>query len=112
MRAVRFHEYGPPSVLAIEEVARPKLKKGEVLVRVRAAGVNAVDWKFRAGHLKDFLPLELRHTPGLDVARTVAEVGAGVSGFSPGEDVFGRGTVHDVDVGMPEPGHIVLQVSN
>jgi NADPH:quinone reductase-like Zn-dependent oxidoreductase len=91
MRAVRFHEYGPPSVLVVETVPRPEPKEGEVLVRVRAAGVNAIDWKFRAGYLKDFMPLELPHIPGLDLAGTVEEAGAGVSDFSRGDDVFGRG---------------------
>ena len=91
MRAVRFHDYGPPSVLVVEDVERPEPKEGEALVRVRAAGVNAIDWKYRAGYLKDFMPLELPHTPGLDVAGTVEGVGVGVSDFSPGDDVFGRG---------------------
>jgi NADPH:quinone reductase-like Zn-dependent oxidoreductase len=91
MRAVRFHDYGAPSVLMVEDVARPEPKEGEVLLRVRAAGVNAIDWKFRAGYLKDFMPLELPHILGYDVAGTVEEVGAGVSDFAPGDDVFGRG---------------------
>jgi NADPH:quinone reductase-like Zn-dependent oxidoreductase len=91
MRAVRFHGYGDPSVLVSEDVARPEPKEGEVLLRVEAAGVNAIDWKFRAGHLKDFMPVELPHTPGYDLAGTVAEVGAGGAGFARGDDVFGRG---------------------
>ena len=90
MRAVRFHEYGPPSVLTLEEVDRPTPNDGEVLIRVRAAGVNAIDWKFRAGYLKEWVPLELPHTLGLDVAGTVEEVGPGVSEFAVGDDVFGR----------------------
>ena len=90
MRAVRFHEYGPPSVLTLEEVDRPTPNDGEVLIRVRAAGVNAIDWKFRAGYLKEWVPLELPHTLGLDVAGTVEEVGPRVSEFAVGDDVFGR----------------------
>src|SRR5207253_4684392 len=92
MRAVRFHEYGPPSVLTLEEVDRPTPNDGEVLLSVRAAGVNAIDWKFRAGQLKEWVPLELPHTPGLDVAGTVEQVATGVSDFTPGDDVFGRGS--------------------
>jgi NADPH:quinone reductase-like Zn-dependent oxidoreductase len=92
MRAVRFHDYGPPSVLVVDEVERPEPKEGEVLVRVRAAGVNPIDWKFRAGYLKQFAPLDLPHTPGLDVAGTVEAVGPGVDGFTLGDEVFGRGT--------------------
>ena len=92
MRAVRYHVYGPASVLALEDVARPQPKDGEVLLSVRAAGVNAIDWKFRAGQLKEWVPLELPHTPGLDVAGTVEQVATGVSDFTPGDDVFGRGS--------------------
>lgn len=91
MRAVRFHDYGAPSVLVVDDVERPDPQEDEVLVRVRAAGVNPIDWKYRAGYLKDFMPLALPHTLGFDVAGTVDRVGAGVSDFSPGDDVFGRG---------------------
>ena len=92
MRAVRFHEYGPSSTLVLDEVPRPEPAEGEVLVRVRVAGVNAIDWKFRAGYLQAFMPLELPHTPGLDVAGVVEQVGPGVAGFSVGDEVFGRGS--------------------
>ncbi len=92
MRAARFQTYGPPAALVVEDVPRPEPRPGEALVRVRAAGVNAFDWKLRAGYLKDFMPLELPHIPGLDVAGTVEQIGAGVSDFAPGDAVFGRGT--------------------
>src|ERR1019366_1052048 len=58
MRAVRFHEYGDPSVLRLDEVSRPQRGEGEVLVQVRAGGVNPIDWKFRSGQLRAFMPLE------------------------------------------------------
>jgi NADPH:quinone reductase-like Zn-dependent oxidoreductase len=92
MRAVRFHEYGPPSVLVVDEIDRPEPRAGEVLIRVHAAGVNPIDWKFRAGYLKDFMPLVLPHTPGLDVSGTVESLGEGVSDFAIGDRVFGRGS--------------------
>jgi NADPH:quinone reductase-like Zn-dependent oxidoreductase len=92
MQAVRFHEYGPPDVLRVETVPRPEPGEGEVLVRVQAAGVNPIDWKYRAGYLQGFAPLELPHIPGFDLSGTVAEVGAGVSDFSTGDEVFGRGS--------------------
>jgi NADPH:quinone reductase-like Zn-dependent oxidoreductase len=91
MRAVRFHEYGDPSVLRVEEVSRPQPGQGEVLVQVRAAGVNPIDWKFRAGHLQAFMPIQLPHIGGLDLAGTVSAVGPGAAGFSVGDEVFGRG---------------------
>jgi NADPH:quinone reductase-like Zn-dependent oxidoreductase len=91
MRAVRFHEYGDPSVLRLDEVSRPQRGEGEVLVQVRAAGVNPIDWKFRSGQLRAFMPLELPHILGLDLAGTVSEVGPDAAGFAVGDEVFGRG---------------------
>ena len=52
MRAWRFHEYGGPDVMRLEEVPIPQPGKGEVLVRVAAASVNPVDWKIREGMLR------------------------------------------------------------
>jgi NADPH:quinone reductase-like Zn-dependent oxidoreductase len=97
MRAVRFHEYGPPSVLIVDEVDRPEPQAGELLIRVRAAGVNPIDWKFRAGYLKQFMPLVLPYTPGLDVAGTVEVLGDGVTAFAVGDRVFGRGAATYAD---------------
>jgi NADPH:quinone reductase-like Zn-dependent oxidoreductase len=92
MAAIRFHEYGPPDVLRLESVERPQPEPSEVLVRVRAAGVNPIDWKIRAGYLQQFMPLDLPHIPGIDVAGTVEAVGAEVEGFAAGDEVFGRGS--------------------
>jgi len=92
MRAVRFHEYGPPSVLVVDTVDRPEPKAGEVLIRVQFAGVNPIDWKLRAGLVQRYMPIPLPATPGLDVAGTVEAVGEGVTGFAAGDSVFGRGT--------------------
>jgi NADPH:quinone reductase-like Zn-dependent oxidoreductase len=92
MRAVRFHEYGPPENLVIEEVPRPEPQAGEVLVRVHAAGVNPIDWKIRRGYLKDFMPVPLPFTPGVDLAGAVAAVGPDVTTVQPGQAVFGRGS--------------------
>src|SRR6266568_5107035 len=92
MSAVRFHEYGPASVLRLESVPAPEPGAGEVLVRVRAAAVNPIDWKFRAGYLQEFMPLELPHVLGIDVAGTVETAGAQVTTFAVGDEVFGRGS--------------------
>jgi NADPH:quinone reductase-like Zn-dependent oxidoreductase len=90
VQAERFHDYGPPSVLVVDRVPTPEPRAGEVLLRVRAAGVNPMDWKFRAGFARNFMPITLPYTPGIDVAGTVERVGPGVTEFTPGEDVFGR----------------------
>lgn len=92
MHAIRFHEYGPPDVLRYEEAPQPQPGPGEVLVRVAAAGVNPIDWKVRAGYLQAYMPVELPHILGYDLAGTVAAVGSGVAGVTPGDEVFGRGS--------------------
>ena len=53
MKAVRIHAYGGPEVLVYEDAPRPQAGKGEVLVRVHAAGINPVDWKVRQGLAKE-----------------------------------------------------------
>jgi NADPH:quinone reductase-like Zn-dependent oxidoreductase len=92
MKAVRFHDYGPPAVLTVEEVEAPEPEEGELLARVRAAGVNPVDWKLRQGMLKQYMPVPLPHILGLEFAGVVEQVGAGVDGYRRGDEVFGRGT--------------------
>jgi NADPH:quinone reductase-like Zn-dependent oxidoreductase len=84
MRAVRFHETGGPEVLKVEETDRPEAGGGEVLIRVRAASVNPVDWKFRRG----FMDVQLPAIPGRDAAGTVEQ--SNDSRFSPGDRVFGN----------------------
>lgn len=80
MRALRFHTFGPPSVLAIEEVPQPEPGPGEVLVRVKAAGLNPADLKNIGGH---FHGTTLPRIPGRDCAGVVV---AGVR--DPGEEVW------------------------
>jgi NADPH:quinone reductase-like Zn-dependent oxidoreductase len=89
MRAVVLHEYGPPEVLAVEEVAKPEPIPTEVQVRVHAAGVNPVDFKTRAGKGVAGLLGEPPVCLGWDVAGVVSEVPSGVTRFKVGEEVFG-----------------------
>ncbi len=89
MKAVRFHEYGDFDVLGIEEVPDPQPGPGEVLLRVRAAGVNPIDWKILHGWVSGGQPLKEPRGLGVDVAGVVEEVGAGVSGLAPGDEVLG-----------------------
>jgi NADPH:quinone reductase-like Zn-dependent oxidoreductase len=84
MRAVTFHETGGPEVLRVEEVDRPTPGDGEVLVRVRAASVNPVDWKVRSGGYGDVASPSI---PGRDAAGTVEE--SNDERFAPGDEVFG-----------------------
>jgi NADPH2:quinone reductase len=97
MKAVRIHAYGGPEVLVLEDAPRPEPGPGEVLIRVRAAGINPLDSRTRAGggvarYWKDKeFPLIL----GWDVSGTVAACGAGVSRFAVGDDLFGLIRVAD-----------------
>ncbi|QKG22040.1 NADP-dependent oxidoreductase [Actinomadura verrucosospora] len=93
MRAVIQREWGGPDVLEVAEVPRPDAGPGEVLVRVVAAGVNPADWKIRSGAVRRFG--EPPFTLGLDVAGVVEAVGDGVSGFRPGDAVFGNAAPPD-----------------
>jgi D-arabinose 1-dehydrogenase-like Zn-dependent alcohol dehydrogenase len=67
MKAVRIYNYGGPEVLRFEDAPRPTPGSGELLIRVHAAAVNPVDWKVRAGYLKDRIPYPLPFIPGWDV---------------------------------------------
>ncbi|MDX2114272.1 MAG: NADP-dependent oxidoreductase [Planctomycetota bacterium] len=87
MSAVRMHEFGPPSVMRVEEVPTPRPAAGEILVRVRAAGVNPVDWKVRSGQIRQFAST-LPYTPGYDICGVVESVGEGVTAFAPGDEVM------------------------
>jgi len=89
MRAVVLHQYGPPEVLAIEELPRPEPIPTEVQVRVHAAGVNPVDFKTRAGKGVAAVLGEPPVCLGWDVSGVVTEVPDGVTRFEVGDEVFG-----------------------
>ena len=89
MKAVRFHEYGDPSVLRYEDVEQPAPGAGQVLIQVAATSFNGVDGNIRAGFMQGPIPVALPHTPGIDVSGTVAALGEGVSGFEVGDAVVG-----------------------
>ena len=89
MQAVRFHSYGGPEVLVLEEAPRPRVGAGEALVRVHAAGVNPLDWKVRDGHAKAWLKHQLPLIPGWDVSGVVEEVATDVTAFKTGDAVYG-----------------------
>lgn len=88
MKAVRIHDYGDASKLVFEDAPKPSPAKGELLVKVKAAGVNPVDWKIRSGMFRGGLDFTMPATLGFDVAGEVAEVGEGVKKFRKGDNVF------------------------
>lgn len=91
MKAIRIHEFGGPEVLRLKDVPEPKPAAGQVLVRVRAAGVNPVDTYIRSG--VHAVKPELPYTPGLDAAGEVEAVGEGVTRFQTGQRVYTAGSL-------------------
>lgn len=89
MRAVQYHRFGPPEVLRIDEVSTPEPTKGEVLVEVRAASVDAGELAFRAGKLRGITRARFPRGVGGDFAGRVAAIGEGVHGWSVGDHVWG-----------------------
>jgi NADPH:quinone reductase-like Zn-dependent oxidoreductase len=87
MKAIQIKEYGDESVLNLTEVERPVPNADEVLIRVRAAAVNPVDWKIRDG-MGEIFGLKPPFILGGEVAGTIEAVGADVQNFKPGDDVY------------------------
>jgi NADPH2:quinone reductase len=90
MRAIRVHQYGGPEVLRLEETPALNPGSGQVVVAVKAAGVNPVDVYVRAG---TFYKASLPYTPGADAAGVVEAVGPGVKRFSKGQRVYTAGAL-------------------
>jgi NADPH2:quinone reductase len=107
MKAIRVHQFGGPEVLKLEEV--PDLRPGprEVLVRIKAVGVNPVDTYRCSGSNPD---LTLPYTPGSDAAGVVEVVGEGVRRFKPGDRVYTSGTLTGAyaDAALCEGGQVHL----
>ncbi|MFT6924873.1 MAG: NADPH:quinone reductase-like Zn-dependent oxidoreductase [Psychromonas sp.] len=90
MRAVRIHQYGGTDTLQLEQIDTPKINADDILIKVKAAAINPVDWKIREGYLQEFIPYLLPVTLGWDVAGIVTAVGAQVTEFKVGDEVFSR----------------------
>ncbi|MEU1545682.1 NADP-dependent oxidoreductase [Nocardia sp. NPDC005745] len=88
-KAVRYDEFGGIDVLRVDEVDRPVPEDGQVLVRVRAAGINPGEAAIRAGAMADIFPSTFPSGQGSDLAGVVAEIGAGADRFSVGAEVIG-----------------------
>lgn len=97
MRAMRVHQFGDPSVLKLEEVPDPVAGAGQVLVDVKAIGVNPYDTYIRAGQYAK--SPQLPYIPGADAGGVVEAKGSGVQGFKPGDRVYIGGTVAGATIG-------------
>ncbi|WP_344072236.1 NADP-dependent oxidoreductase [Streptomyces crystallinus] len=89
MKAIVLEKYGSADDLRLTDVPDPKVAPGEVLIRVKAAGVNPVDWKVAAGYLDPIMEVGFPLIPGWDVAGVVEAVGLDVPEYQVGDEVFG-----------------------
>src|ERR1700690_2249783 len=91
MKAIRVNEFGGPEVLKLEDIEETKPAPGQILVKIKAAGVNPVETYIRSGGYarKPNLP----YTPGGDGAGVVEAVGEGVSQFKPGNRIYLSGSL-------------------
>lgn len=90
MRAVIINEYGDKNVLVEKELPKPEIKPNQVLVEVYATSVNPIDWKLRAGYLKQMLDWSFPIILGWDVAGKIVEVGNEVENYQVGDEIFAR----------------------
>ncbi|GAA0477800.1 NADP-dependent oxidoreductase [Streptomyces olivaceiscleroticus] len=89
MKAITTDSYGDPDVLALTDQPDPKVAPDSVLIRVKAAGVNPVDWKILAGYLDPIMHVHFPLIPGWDVAGVVEAVGMDATEYRVGDEVMG-----------------------
>ena len=108
MKAVRYHDYGGPEALQIDDVERPAPGPGEVLVEVAFSSVNPIDWKMASGEYKMVMPVKRPAIPGYDLSGVIVEVGEGCERLKVGDRV----AAHLVEkIGVPGATHAELTVA-
>lgn len=91
MKAIQIVKYGEiKDSLSINEIEKPSVKPNDILVEVKAASLNPIDYKMAEGHLKEMLPLKLPSTIGFDVSGVVVDKGADVNNFEIGDEIYSR----------------------
>jgi NADPH:quinone reductase-like Zn-dependent oxidoreductase len=110
-KAVRFDEYGGVDVLHVADVPRPVAGPGEVLVQVKAAGINPGEAKIREGLLAALFPATFPSGQGSDLAGIVAGTGAGVTGWAAGDEVIGwtDNRASQAEYVVAEAGHLTAR---
>jgi NADPH:quinone reductase-like Zn-dependent oxidoreductase len=106
-KAVRFDEYGGIDVLKVVDVPQPVPGPGQVLVRVKAAGINPGEAKIREGLLHSRWPATFPSGEGSDLAGIVDETGPGVAGFAAGDEVIGY-----TDNRASQAGYVLVEAGN
>ena len=99
MRAIGIREFGGRDKLQLLDLPEPKVPPDFVKIRIRAAGVNPVDWKLREGRLEPRFPVLFPVVPGWDAAGVVAEVGPAVTEFAAGDEVYAYCRKHFIGEG-------------
>jgi NADPH:quinone reductase-like Zn-dependent oxidoreductase len=89
MQRIQYHQYGGPDVMRLESYRLPAPGKGEIMVRVKAASINPLDWKLRQGFMKIMMGRHFPRAMGSDFSGVVEAGGPGVVGLSPGDEVLG-----------------------
>ncbi len=117
MKAIVYRKYGSPDVLELEDIDKPVVNADDVLVRVRAASVNPLDWHFMRGlpHIVRIMTglLKPKNTrPGVDVAGMVEAVGSNVTQFHAGDEVFGTSKGAFAEYVCTSEGALVLKPAN
>src|SRR5262244_760933 len=118
MKAIVYDNYGPPEVLRLEEIEKPVPNGDQVLIRVRAASANPLDWHYMEGtpyvvRLMGFGLLRPKVKQlGVDFAGTIEAVGKNVTQFKPGDDVFGARTGAFAEYLCAPADRLVLKTAN
>ncbi len=100
MRAITYSEFGSPDVLTLSDLPEPRPGPDSVVVEVRAASINPVDWKARQGLLEGLIDTVFPAVPGWDVAGVVVKVGADAPEFEVGDEVYGYARKDVIGGGM------------
>ena len=90
MKAIVIEKYGEAEELIEKELPKPAVKANQVLIEMHATSINPIDWKLRAGYMKDAIPFEFPLILGWDAAGIVSEIGEEVTDFKVGDEVFAR----------------------
>jgi alcohol dehydrogenase len=96
MKSAQFKRYGGSDVIEINQTTpTPTLAAGNVLVEIKAAGINPIDWKIREGYMQQMIPIQFPSTLGMDFSGVIKQVGEGVvsSDFKQGDEVYGQAGV-------------------
>jgi NADPH:quinone reductase-like Zn-dependent oxidoreductase len=88
MKAIAINEFGGRDKLQLMDLPMPDVKENEILVKIKAGGVNPVDWKIREGYIKDLFPYEFPIILGWDAAGIVEQAGSKVTRFKEGDEIF------------------------